>query len=151
MKNTTLKIKTLFVMIVAMLSIQNIYAQPKSIQYEKEYDFFMNVVRNPTYRIYDFLVFGLNSRNAQLLDYVKYYNSNKVKNICQELNIDIYNTYKKIKAAWNILLEVENTNLDEFGKYMFEYNKDDIFAPRNCPNPELKHKLSIVPLKLENY
>lgn len=147
----TLKIRTLFVMIVAMLLIQNIYAQPKSIQYEKEYDFFMNVVRNPTYRIYDFLVFGLNSRNAQLLDYTEYYNSNKVKNICQKLNIDIYKTYKKIKVAWNVLIEVENTNLDEFGKYMLEYHRDDIFAPRNCPNPELKHKLNIVPLKLENY
>lgn len=92
MKNMTLKIRTLFVMIVTMLLIQNVSAQPKRIQYEKEYDFFMNVVRNPTYRIYDFLVSGLNSRNAQLLDYTEYYNSNKVKNICQKLNIDIYKT-----------------------------------------------------------
>lgn len=130
-----------------------IFAQPKSIYYKKENDFFMNVIYNPDFSIYEFLKVGLTSKNTELKDLHIYVNSKVVQDKCRELNISISESYYKIKASWKVFLEIENTDLsyDGFGKYMIETHSHNIFAPRTCPNPELKHKLSIVPLKLEEY
>ena len=137
--------------IAAMLFSQNVYSQPKSVEYEKEYDFFLNVLVNPNLRIYDFLAAGLNSKNTEFHDFSAYYHSENTQNKCKKLKINIREAYNKAAAAWRVFLEVEHTDLDEFGQYMISYHRDNIFAPRNCPDPELKHKLSIVPLKLERY
>ncbi len=137
------------VLLIALICAVSCYAQPKSIHYKKENDFFMNVIYNPGFSIYDFLQVGLSSKNTELKELHSYLASNTVKEQCAKLKIDIRETYNKVKACWDVFLEVENTDLsyDGFGKYM-TYNR---FAPQRCPNPELKHKLSIVPLKLEEY
>ena len=113
----------------------------------------MNIIYNPSFSLYNFLTIGLNSKNTDLKELNVYLKSNNAKAQCQKLNINMTETYKKVKASWKVFLEVENTDLSVkgFGKYMFEYSPYNINAPKNCPNPELKHKLSIVPLKLEEY
>lgn len=129
------------------------FAQTKNIKYEKEQDFFMNIIYNPEASLYTFLQVGLSSKNTELKELHRYLASNNVKEQCAKLKIDIRETYKKVKACWAVFLEIENTDLsyDGFGKYMMSYDAYNIFAPQSCPNPELKHKLSIVPLKLEKY
>lgn len=95
----------------------------------------------------------MNSRNTQLKAKSIYINSQKAKELCAAQNISVSVAYDKIYASWLVFLEIENTDIsfDGFGKYMMNYHRDNLSAPRNCPNPELKHKLSIVPLKLERY
>lgn len=128
-------------------------AQPQSIKYQKENDFFMNIIYNPTFSLYNFLTIGLNSKNTDIKELNVYLKSHNAKTQCQKLNIDITEAYKKAKACWAVFLEIENTDLsvNGFGKYMIETSPYNIYAPKNCPNPELKHKLSIVPLKLKEY
>lgn len=129
-----------------------IFAQPKSIHYQKD-DFLMDVIYNPNASLYQFLSAGLTSKNTELKDLHIYVNSKVVQDKCRELNVSISESYYKIKASWKVFLEIEKTDLSYygFGKYMIETPHQNIFAPRTCPNPELKHKLSIVPLKLEEY
>lgn len=147
-------LKRVLLLIVLMLS-QDILcnAQPKSIKYHKENDFFMNIIYNPSFSLYNFLTIGLNSKNTDLKELGVYLKSNNARTQCQKLNIDMTETYKKVKASWRVFLEIENTDLsvNGFGKYMIEASPYNIFVPKTCPNPELKHKLSIVPLKLEEY
>lgn len=141
---------TLFLLVVTLITAN---AQPKSIHYKKENDFFMNVIYNPTFSIYEFLVVGLSSKNTELKALNRYANSTIVQDKCRELKVSISETYNKVNAAWKVFLEVENTDISAngFGQYMMNHSPYNIFAPRTCPNPELKHKLSIVPLKLEEY
>ena len=130
-----------------------VVAQPRNLHYEKENDFFMNVIYNPTFSIYDFLTVGLNSKNTDLKELHIYQKSKNATSQCRKLKINMTIAYNKVKASWKVFKEVENTDLSSngFGKYMMSYSQYNIFAPKNCPNPELKHKLSIVPLKLEIY
>lgn len=150
----TVVFKRVLLLVMLLLS-QSIscYAQPKNIKYHKENDFFMNIIYNPSFSLYNFLTIGLNSKNTDLKELNVYLKSNNARAQCQKLNINMTETYKKVKASWKVFLEVENTDLSVkgFGKYMLEYSPYNIYAPKNCPNPELKHKLSIVPLKLEEY
>lgn len=145
--------RRLFITLLCAIVVIPIFAQPKSIHYKKENDFFMNVIYNPDISLYKFLIVGLSSKNTELRDLNVYVNSKIVQDKCRELNISISESYYKIKASWKVFLEIENTDLsyDGFGKYMIEAHPHNIFVPKNCPNPELKHKLSIVPLKLEEY
>jgi len=145
--------RRLFATCLLVITFITASTQPKSIHYKKENNFFMNVIYNPSFSLYNFLVVGLSSKNTELKDLHVYVNSKNVQDQCRTLNISISETYNKVKASWNIFLEVENTDLSVygFGKYMMEYSPYNLFAPRTCPNPELKHKLSIVPLKLKEY
>lgn len=145
--------RRLFITLLCSIVVIPIFAQPKSIHYTKEEDFFMDVIYNPNASLYNFLVAGLSSKNTELKDLNVYVNSKTVQDKCRELNVSISESYYKIKASWKVFLEIENTDLsyDGFGKYMIETHPHNIFVPKNCPNPELKHKLSIVPLKLEEY
>lgn len=114
----------------------------------------MNVIFNPDANLYKFLVVGLNSHNMELKDLNRYLNSQRVQKKCNELNLDIRETYNKVKACWKVFLEVENTNLDSFGQYVMDCHPNNIYLwqiQQNCPNKKLQHKLRIVPLKLENY
>lgn len=150
----TVVLKWVLILVVLLFSQSTLCnAQPKSIQYQKENDFFMNIIYNPSFSLYDFLTIGLHSKNTDLKELGVYLKSNNARTQCQKLNINITETYRKVKAAWKVFLEVENTDLsvNGFGKYMLDYSPYNIYAPKNCPNPELKHKLSIVPLKLEEY
>lgn len=145
--------KKVILIIVALCASLMTNAQPKSIYYEKEYDFFVNVITNPTSRLYDLLWAGMNSKNTLLKDKSIYVNNQEAKEMCAKLNISVSVAYDKIYASWLVFLEIENTDIsiNGFGKYMINYHRDNLDRPRTCPNPELKHKLSIVPLKLEVY
>ena len=149
-----------FTFILLLCTVSVVYAQyPKSTVYQKKNDFMVAVLNNPTFSLFDFIrVSGLHERNTQFLDENTYTRSSFVINRCKELygsyNSDIYHTtYMKVKAAWRVFLEVQNTDVsyEGMGKYFMKYDMFDTSAPRNCPYPELKHKLSIVPLRLEEY
>lgn len=135
----------------------SVYAQPKSLYYEDEpktEDFFMDVIYNPNANLYNFLILGLNSHNTELKDLNVYLRASNVRKRCQELNIDITESYNKIKAAWNVFCEIENTDLNSFGQYVMPYHQNNIYLKQiqqNCPNKKLQHQLWIVPLKLEKY
>jgi hypothetical protein len=118
-------------------------------QSEEKTDFFMAVVLNPNFCLYDFLCVGLNAKNTELRSVSEYNASNYARIECQKRGLDIFTTYNKVKKAWPIFLQVQNTDVKEFGKYMVEYDKSDIFAPK-CPNPALKQKLKTIPLKLDD-
>jgi hypothetical protein len=134
-----------------------LFAQPQTTTYQKENDFVVAVLNNPTFSIYDFLTAGgLNERNTQILSEDRYHKSKFIQNKCKELYgqytyAKFHDIYRKISASWTVFKEVQYTDLsyDGFGKYMMKYSTFDPLAPRSCPNPELKHKLSIVPLKLK--
>ena len=133
------------------------YAQPKSLNYEDEPktdDFFLDVLDNPSANLYKFLLVGLNSHNTELKDLNIYLKDTWTKQRCLELNISVEEAYKKVKACWNVFLEVENTNLESFGQYVMDCHPNNIYLrniQQNCPNKKLQHKLRLVPLKLEKY
>lgn len=133
---------------------------PKSTKYKKEHDFMLTVLYNPTFSLFDFISVGLHERNTKFVDESTYRKSDKIINKCNELygrfdNNTFHAIYMKVKASWEIFLEVQNTDIsyEGMGKYFVEHSRNNIYAPQtqNCPYPELKHKLSIVPLKLEEY
>ena len=119
-----------------------------SAQSSEKADFFRTVIANQSSSIYDFLVCGFNSKNTEFRSCSAYMSHEGVQRDCKELGLDITTTYSKIKKAWDIFLQVENTDLEEFGKYMIDYDPNNIYAPK-CPNPELKRKLKTVPLKIK--
>ena len=134
---------------------------PKSIHYKKEHDFMLTVLFNPQFSLYDFITVGINEKNTHLRDEYTYSKSEKVINKCKEFYGDKYNeytlhaTYMKIKASWKVFLEVLNYSIEDMHLAMYTPPSDYIlFTTRkidDCPNPELRHKLSIVPLYLEEY
>lgn len=77
---------TLFLLVVTLITAN---AQPQSIHYKKENDFFMNVIYNPTFSIYEFLVVGLSSKNTELKALNRYVNSTIVQDKCRELNVSM--------------------------------------------------------------
>lgn len=125
-------------------------AAPRSINYEKENDFLLNVLFNPQFSLSDFILVGLTPHNTVLKDKNYYFGDNKAVNKCSELNITVDEAYSKAKASWDVYLELERRGIDEnsIGKYVVTYSPNDIFAPKNI-DPEIKHKLSIVPLQLQ--
>lgn len=131
-------------------------AQPKTVNYQKEHDFILEVFANPNFSIYEFLSVGLNEKNTQLLPEERYHKSTYVQNKCKKMYgkytyAIFHDVYRKVSASWTVFKEVQYTDLsyNGFGKYMMRYDPFDTSRPLNCPNPELKHKLSIVPLKLK--
>ena len=129
-----------FTLVSLLCMVSYAFAQyPKSANYKKENDFMVAVLNNPTFSLFDFIsVAEMHERNTQFLDESRYTKSNFIM---------------KVKAAWRIFIEIQDTDVSYkgMGKYFVKHDMFDIDAPRNCPYPELKHKLSIVPLKLEEY
>ena len=60
---------------------------------EKEYDLFMNMLRNPEASLDTFMLGGLNTDNTQLLDKSEYKSSNKI----QEALKDQYGQFDEVK------------------------------------------------------
>ena len=106
----------------------------------------MNVLANPTFSIYDLHLVGLNSSNTNLQPLATYLNSDNAKKYCQKNNLSVRDAYAKVSKAWQIFKEVEKYR-SQWSAWMANYRSDNIFAPKN-PNPELRRKLSIIPLKL---
>lgn len=125
----------------------------QSQYYQKENDFMVAVLNNPQFNLYDFIkISGLHERNTQFLTEAQYWNTKYIKNKCVEMGInDFHRIYNKVRTAWCIFKEIQDTDVsyDGMGKYFYNYGDWDITKPSNCPYPELKHKLSIVPLQLK--
>ena len=129
----------------------NAIAQPKSVEYEKQ-DFLLNVLTNPSLTLCGFKDVGLNTSNTSL-DYESTYlnikNQAFHKLMIQAVGRDDYNTrktvYKKVAASWRVFKEIQ------YQKECVDvhYSQYNIFAPKI--DPVIRHKLSIVPLKLEKY
>lgn len=152
--------KRYFILVLLLYGVSFTFAQyPKSTNYKKENDFMVAVLNNPAFSLFDFIrVSGLHERNTQFLDENTYTKSKFIVNRCKELygsysSSIFHTTYMKVKSAWKVFLEIQNTDVsyEGMGKYFMKYDMFDTNTPRNCPYPELKHKLSIVPLRLEEY
>ena len=108
------------------------------------------VLNNPTFSLYDFIsIANLHERNTQFLKEELYRDSDFIKNKCKELygqyNIQtLHIIYKRVSTAWKVLLEVQNRDVsyNGMGKYF------NIKTQLKCPYPELKYKLSVIPLTL---
>lgn len=152
--------KRSMILILLLCGISIVFAQiPKSANYKKKNDFMVAVLNNPTFNLFNLIsIGGLHERNTQFLDESSYVKSNFIINKCKELqgqyNAQIFHAiYQKVSASWKVFIEVQNSDLSHngMGKYFMKYDMFDTSAPRHCPYPELKHKLSIVPLRLEEY
>lgn len=132
--------------------LNGLMAQPKSIEYEKQ-DFFLNVLANPNFSLCGLKDVGLNETNTSMETESTYmnasYTGNFHKYMLEAFGKDDYNTrknaYRKIAASWRVFKEIQ-------------YRKECIhvhYSPYNTwakdIDPVIRHKLSIVPLKLENY
>ncbi len=133
------------------LLFNNGIAQPKSVEYEKQ-DFLLTVLANPNFSLCGFKDVGLNESNTSL-DYESTYINTKSqyfhKMMIEAVGRDDYNTrktvYKKVAASWKVFKEIQYRS--ECVDVVFDRN--DIFAPKI--DPVIRHKLSIVPLKLEKF
>ncbi len=152
--------KKIITIALFLCSISLIFAQtPKNVNYKKQNDFMVAVLNNNTFSIYDLIkVSGLHEKNTQFLDEYSYTKSSFIVNRCKELygqyNEQLFhNIYRKVSAAWTVFKEVQDCDLsyNGMGKYFVKHDMFDTDAPQSCPYPELKHKLSIIPLKLEVY
>ena len=130
----------------------NIIAQPKSVNYKKENDYFLTVLTNPGFSLCDFKDVGLNESNTELLaesDYLNATGSNVHRLMMEVVGRDDYATrekiYRKIAASWQVFKEIQ------YRKEWVDvhYSPHNIWAKKI--DPVIKHKLSIVPLKLEEY
>lgn len=126
-------------------------AQPQSVEYKKQ-DFLLTVLANPNFSLCDFKDVGLNESNTSLENealYVNTKNQDFHKSMIKVVGKDDFNTrktvYKKVAASWRVFKEIQ-------------YRKECVdvhYSPYNTwakqIDPVIKHKLSIVPLKLEEY
>ena len=128
-----------------LVLLNNAIAQPKSVEYEMQ-DFLMNVLWNPTFCLQDFRTVGLTSNNTELKSmntYLNYKGKGFHSQMLKVIGKDDYSTrkmvYLKVAASWKVFKEIQYAGGD---------CHSDFF---NNTSLELRHKLSIVPLKLEKY
>lgn len=132
----------------------NITAQPQSIEYYKENDFLLNVLCNPSFCLEDFRDVGLTSKNTELRsmsEYVNTKNSYFHSIMIKAVGKDNYETrkmvYNKVAASWKVFKEIQYS-----GGTCRSGSPYNVFDTRyKETEPELRHKLSIVPLKLVKY
>lgn len=142
--------KRLFVLISFFVAIifprQDLSAQSNSSSFSANNDFFLNVLYNPQFSIGDFLTIGLNSKNLHLYDLSFYMSNTSAKNKCREQNIDLTTAYNRVRKAWDILLEVDRVNIDEYNTH---YSSHNIMANQHKTNSQIKRKLDVVPLRIQ--
>ena len=131
---------------------------PKNIHYkEKKYDFLLNVLSNPEASLYTFICVGFNERNIEFHDETTYSQDQGTINKCKELYGKKYNErtfhsiYMKVKASLNVFLEILQYSEEEISLEMMPDRARGLLGKGKKTNPELRHKLSIVPLYLEEY
>ena len=142
-----------FILGFLCLLVSMAVAQPKSVEYEKK-DFLLNVLWNPTFCLEDFREVGLTSRNTELRPMNDYLTSKMTELHSQMLKVvgkDDYNTrkivYKKVAASWRVFKEIQYAGGTCYNGYSYGYE-----SPKyKNTSLELRHKLSIVPLKLTKY
>ena len=115
----------------------------------KENDFFVTVINNPSYRIYDLIMIaGLNSYNTQFLTEQEYASSKFVRKNYTPANF--HRTYSKLFKAWKLFQKCQNYDLnnEEIKSYMYDYSIWDVNKPNinQASNPQLIRALKVVPL-----
>lgn len=113
-----------------------------------EHDFFLSVLANPTLSLYDFYLVGLNANNTEFLPKYRYAESEKSKKMCKDANLTVDEAYRKCNAAWTLFKRISKYDRDYVARVMCNYGPNNIFAPQ-CPDPQLRHDMNIVPLKLK--
>lgn len=135
---------------------RKLHEQPTK-KYSKPNDFMVAVLNNPTFNLFDFItVLQLNSGNTQFLSENEYAQSNFIHNAIEKrygrYDAETFHlVYGRVSNAWRVYNEVENTDcsFDGMGQYFFQYSEFDSrrYSAQQCPYPELKRKLSIIPLE----
>lgn len=142
-----------FLICFLFILINKVVAQPSSIEYEKK-DFLFNVLWNPTFCLEDFREVGLTSNNTELKSMNYYLNSND--NLFHSKMIEVIGSdditarktvYNKVAASWRVFKEIQSAGGTSHNWYSYGYQSPKY---RNT-SLELRHKLSIVPLKLTEY
>lgn len=137
---------SLFVLVLAAMSLN---AQPKSLEYKEEKnDYFLNILWNPDLSLGELIEIGqLDSENTELREFYAYSGIVTIKKKCEELGLNMLESYNKVKATWPVFQELSKIK----SKIYWHYNafRNDIFVPR-LTKKEI-HQVSIVPLKLEEY
>ncbi len=135
---------------------RKLHEQPTR-KYSKPNDFMVAVLNNPTFNLYDIItVLQLNSGNTQFLAENEYTQSNWIHNTIEKrygrYDAETFHlVYCRVSNAWRVFKEVENIDcsFDGMGQYFFQYSEYDTrrYSAQQCPYPELKRKLSIIPLE----
>lgn len=143
--------KNILLLAYLCLQFNYVFSQPKSIEYEKQ-DFLLNVLANPKFSLCGFKDVGLNEKNTSLENESVYLNTKNQSLhdlMIKAVGKDDYKTrktvYGQVAASWKVFKEIQYREecVD------VHYSQYNIFAPKI--DPELRHKLSIVPLKLVKY
>ena len=135
--------KRIICLLLALITLSCASAQTDS---SIKHDFFLDVLFNPSFNLYDFYLVGHRSSNTRFLPESSYQNSKRASNKCKELGISVHDAYTKIQSAWKVYLTIQNTNKNYAARVMSVYSGNNIFAPE-CPDPALKRKFQIIPLK----
>lgn len=135
----------LILMSISLILSIAISAQPTSLNYKKK-DFVGEVLSNPNFSLGDFLSWGINSKTCRIGNWNVYQRNADYQKACRAMRLNPYETYKKIKASWEVLLIIEN---QDWEGALVPWASNNIFAPKI--DPELRHRVSVVPLKLKEY
>lgn len=118
---------------------------------EKEYDLFMNMLRNQEASLDTFIEGGLTTSNTQLLDRSEYENSSKVQDALRDQYGQFDKTqfdqlYNNAQMYYNLLSQVD---YDKVMQEQISYHRDDIFAPveQRRTGPEYKQVVMSNPYK----
>lgn len=98
---------------------------------EKDYDLFINMMRNPQLSLYNFVAGGMNYNNTQLLDRYSYESSPKVRAVFSKANgcfdKERFDAFYDKSRIW--FENLESVDYEEAVKNTVKYHRDDIFAP----------------------
>ena len=98
----------------------------------KDYDLFMNMMRNPDLLLDDLIFAGLNIGNTKLLSKYRYENSPKVRPVFSNSNGSFdkerFDAFYNKACAWYEKLKYADT--DKIIKQHMKYHRDNIFTPR---------------------
>lgn len=115
----------------------------------KQNDFMVAVILNPTYSIYDlYVAVDMTPQNTQFLTFERYCRSKFIRE--RYSPSEFRQVYYKVSRAWNRFVSVQNVNFKspEIIPYMIEYSQFEVKAPRieDAEDPQLIRMLRTKPL-----
>ena len=115
----------------------------------KQNDFIVAAILNPTYSIYDlYVAVDMTPQNTQFLTFERYCRSKFIRERYYPSEFRL--VYNKVSRAWNRFVSVQNVNFKspEIIPYMIEYSQFDVMAPRieDAEDPQLIRMLRTKPL-----
>ena len=143
--------RTFLLSLMVIVSVL-VLAQPKTVEYQKENDFMLLILDNPKVSIRKFILCGISTKNTQFLSEERYRNSKAIQRLCREVTGQFsvnhfHKIYKKAEASYKVLNEMQNVD----SRFLIEVDMFDYLGQSyQKEHPEIMHKLSIVPLKLDD-